>query len=163
MAIAIAHLFERPALRPAAAQLIYDEFWVGKAGFSPAHFEGRLREAVDPGRLPLSLVACDGDRFLGTINLIDNDDDRRTHLWPWLAALAVAPASRGRGIGTRLVERLLAESARLGIDRVYFGTDGPGFYRRLGAVVHETVRGDFCIMRLDALRAQASGARRPRG
>jgi hypothetical protein len=24
---------DRPALRPAAAQLIYNEFWIGKAGY----------------------------------------------------------------------------------------------------------------------------------
>jgi predicted N-acetyltransferase YhbS len=156
MAFDIVHLLERPALRPAAAQLIYDEFWVGKAGYSPAYFEGRLSEAADPGQLPLSLVACEGDRFLGTVNLIDSDDDQRRHLWPWLAALAVVPGVRGRGIGTRLVKRLLAEGARLGIDCVHFGTDGPGFYRRLGAVVHEQVRGDFCIMRFDGLHARAA-------
>jgi predicted N-acetyltransferase YhbS len=161
MTIEVAHLFKRPALLPAAAQLIYDEFWMGKAGFSPAHFEARLREARDPDRLPLSLVACDGDRFLGTINLINDDAGQRTHLWPWLAALAVAPGTRGRGIGTPLVERLRAEGARLGIDCVYFGTDGPGFYRRLGAEVQEQVRAEFCIMRFDGLKARASGARGP--
>lgn len=158
MAIEVIHLFERAALLPAAARLIYVEFWVGKPGYSPEYFEGRLGEAVDPRRLPLSLAACDGDRFLGTINLIDNDDGQRTHLWPWLAALAVAPETRGRGIGTRLVERLLAQSARLGIDRLYFGTDLPAFYRRLGAVVHEHVRDEFCVMRFDSLLERAAGS-----
>ena len=37
----------------------------------------------------------------------------------------------------------------LGVPRVYFGTDGPGFYTRLGAVLHQPVRADFCFMRFD--------------
>jgi hypothetical protein len=32
---------------------------------------------------------------------------------------------------------------------VYFGTDGPGFYSRLGAVEQEQVREDFWFMRFD--------------
>jgi hypothetical protein len=41
------------------------------------------------------------------------------------------------------------EAQRLGFQRVYFGTDGPGFYLCLGAVVHEQVRDDFWFMRFD--------------
>jgi hypothetical protein len=32
---------------------------------------------------------------------------------------------------------------------VYFGTDGPRFYERLGAVVHHVPREDFWFMRFD--------------
>jgi len=41
----------------------------------------------------------------------------------------------------------LAEARRLGFPSVYFGTDGPGFYTRLGAELHEQVTPEFCIMR----------------
>jgi hypothetical protein len=47
------------------------------------------------------------------------------------------------------VHALVDEARRLGVARVYFGTDGPGFYTRLGAVLHEQVRADFCFMRFD--------------
>jgi predicted N-acetyltransferase YhbS len=81
------------------------------------------------------------------VNLIDNDDRKRTHLHPWLAAMVVVEGFRGMGIGSRLVQALLAEARRLGFPCVYFGTDGPGFYTRLGAVLHEQVTPEFCIMR----------------
>jgi hypothetical protein len=32
---------------------------------------------------------------------------------------------------------------------VYFGTDGPGFYERLGALRHEQVNDVFFIMRFE--------------
>jgi hypothetical protein len=35
------------------------------------------------------------------------------------------------------------------LSTLYFGTDGPGFYTRLGAVEHEAVRPGFSIMRFD--------------
>ncbi len=143
----IDHLLNRPAHVAAVAQLIYDEFWRDKPSYSAAYFAGRLRAANDPARLPLSLVAITGDATIGTVNLIDNDDERRPHLWPWLAALVVVPAWRRRGVGTQLVRTLLAEAQRLRISTVYLGTDGPTFYRRLGARVHERVTPDFCIMR----------------
>lgn len=37
----------------------------------------------------------------------------------------------------------------MNIPTVYFGTDGPGFYQRLGAVKHEDVRDDFAIMKFE--------------
>lgn len=154
MDIVIEPLCKHPQLRPAVAQLIYDEFWTNDPDASPAWMEGRLSEAADHARLPLSFVALADGAMVGTINLIDNDDDQRLHLWPWLAALAVAPGWRGRGVGSQLVDELLRAAAALEIDTVYFGTDGPGFYQRLGAVVHEQVTEVFCIMRFDGLKAR---------
>lgn len=161
MNVSIEPLHRHPHLRAAVAQLIYDEFWTHDPNASPSWMAGRLAQAVDHRRLPLSFVALASGptpthaarpgAMVGTINLIDNDDDKRPHLWPWLAALAVVPACRGHGVGSQLVRTLLAAAAGLNIDTVYFGTDGPGFYRRLGAVPHEQVTPTFCIMRFDAL------------
>jgi predicted N-acetyltransferase YhbS len=143
----IDHLFRHSHLVETVAQLIYDEFWADRDGMTVADLVAHLRTATDPGRIPLSLVALADGEFAGTVNLIDNDDAKRKHLHPWLAAMAVMPSRRGQGIGTRLVQALLAEAGRLGYPAVYFGTDGPGFYQRLGAQVHEPVDADFCIMR----------------
>ncbi len=154
MDITIEPLHLHPQLRAAVAQLIYDEFWTNDPDASPAWMEDRLSEAGDHARLPLSFVAMADGVMVGTINLIDNDDDKRPHLWPWLAALAVVPAWRSHGVGSQLVNALLQAAAALDIDTVYFGTDGPGFYQRLGAVVHEQVSPTFCVMRFDAVKAR---------
>ena len=65
------------------------------------------------------------------------------------AAMVVAKEFRGQGIGAQLVRALLAEAQRLGFATVYFGTDGPSFYERIGAVKHEHVSGEFFIMRFE--------------
>lgn len=150
MDVAIDHLFRHPHLTGAVARLIHREFWADREnGMTVADLVAHLETTGDPGRIPLSLIALDGGELAGTVNLIDNDDRKRTHLHPWLAAMVVVDRYRGKGIGTRLVQALLAEAARLGFGRVYFGTDGPGFYTRLGARLHEQVTPEFCIMRFD--------------
>ena len=50
--------------------------------------------------------------------------------------MVVVPDRRGQGIGSLLVRAMAREAKALGFERLWFGTDGPGFYERLGAVKH---------------------------
>ena len=143
------HLFETPRHRRSVAELIHEAFWTGVPGASVDAMATRLLQASQPDRVPLCLVALHGDEAVGVVNLVDNDDERHTEWSPWLAGMVVRADWRGRGVGSALVSALLDRAWPLGIDRVYFGTDGPGFYTRLGAVVHEQPRPDFWFMRFD--------------
>jgi predicted N-acetyltransferase YhbS len=144
----ITHLFNHPHVIKPVAQMIYAEFWRDVVnGMSVADIVSHLHTATDATRIPLSLIALRGDELLGTVNLIENDDDARTHLRPWLAAMVVRSDVRGQHIGTQLVNALLTEARAMKIPTLYFGTDGPGFYERLGAIKYEQVRDDFCIMK----------------
>lgn len=145
----IVHLFEAPALRPAVARLIHDEFWTEVPGASAESMARRLLQADRPDRLPLCRVAVLDGAAVGAVNLIDSDDDNHPEWTPWLAGMVVADAWRGRGIGSALVRTLLDDARRLQVPRVYFGTDGPGFYTRLGAVHHQQPREGFWFMRFD--------------
>jgi len=147
MAVRIDHLYRHAHFTEAVARLIYEEFWKDRDGMTQADLVAHLENTRDPQRIPISLIALADGELAGTVNLIDNDDRKRAHLHPWLAAMVVVESRRGRGIGSALVRSLLAESARLGFPAVYFGTDGPGFYTRLGAQLHEQVTPEFCIMR----------------
>lgn len=147
MNLEIDHLFNHPQHVHTVATWIYNEFWTGRAGFSTEFFEGLLRKADRPDRIPLSLVAIIDGRPAGTVNLIENDDERRPHLRPWLAALVVMPEFRHRGVGTALVRSLLSESSRLGIPELFLGTHIPEYYARLGASIHEQVHETHWVMR----------------
>ena len=152
--VQITHLHHHPHLVAPVAQMIYDEFWQDVVnGMSVADLVAHLRTATDDARIPLCLIALDDQQLLGTVNLIENDDAKRTHLRPWLAAMVVRADKRGNGIGSALVNALLAEAKRMQIPELFFGTDGPGFYTRLGAREYERVRADFWIMRF-ALRSE---------
>jgi predicted N-acetyltransferase YhbS len=148
MACRIADLFASPEHISLVARWIYDEFWADKDVHTPESLETLLRLAVKPDAMPLSLLALEEDRPVGTVNLIDNDDENRPHLWPWLAALFVVPDRRHLGIGSLLVRSLQQRAAAMGIDALYLGTDNPVFYARLGAAIHEQAPGNLCIMRL---------------
>lgn len=146
----ITHLCHQPQLIESVAQMIYNEFWVDVVdGMSLADLIAHLRGAVDTRRIPLCLIAFQDEQLVGTVNLIENDDAARAHLRPWLAAMVVRADQRGRGIGTQLVNALLAQARQMQIPALYFGTDGPGFYERIGAIQHEKIRADFCIMKFE--------------
>ena len=144
----IVNLFERPELVTPVAILIYEEFWVDAVnGMSQADLVAHLRTAATARTMPISLIALVDDRLAGCVNLIENDDENRAHLRPWLAAMVVRSDLRGQGVGTALVRAILAEARQMRIPAIYLGTDGPGFYERLGALRHEHVRDDFAIMK----------------
>jgi len=145
----IHHLFELPEHRLAVASLIHHEFWTSVPGASVQTMHDRLGEASSADAVPLCLVAVHEGQPIGVVNLVDNDDDDHTDWRPWLAGMVVAAPWRSQGVGSALVRALLQQSRRLGCRRVYFGTDGPHFYERLGAVRHLQPRDGFWFMRFD--------------
>jgi N-acetylglutamate synthase-like GNAT family acetyltransferase len=146
----ITHLLHHPHLIEPVARLIHNEFWRDVVnGMSLDDLIMHLRTAANVDRIPLCLIALHNEQFVGTVNLIENDDNKRAHLRPWLAAMVVREDQRGGGIGTALVKALLTEARKMQIPSLYLGTDGPGFYEHIGATRHETVRPDFCIMKFE--------------
>jgi predicted N-acetyltransferase YhbS len=146
----IDHLCKHPQFIELVAQMIYDEFWHDVVdGMSKDDLFRHLQSATDAVHIPLCLIAFQDEVLVGTVNLIENDDAARNHLRPWLAAMVVREDRRSNGIGTKLVNALLTEARRMHIPALYFGTDGPGFYERLGAIQHEKIRADFCIMKFE--------------
>ncbi len=150
--LSLPHLFEVPHATFRVAGLLHAEFWSDVPGTSPETLAARLAEAGRADALPLCRVALSSGEPVGVVNLIEFDDPNPRVGRPWLAGLVVVPAWRGRGLGTRLVRAALDDARRLGETEVFLGTDGPGFYGRLGATVHQQRRPDFWLMRFD-LRA----------
>ncbi len=149
MALQLDHLFNHPSLVPVVAAAIYDEFWRDRPGYSPEFFAHLLRQASQPSAIPLCRIALLDGEYAGTVNLIENDDEHRRHLRPWLAALVVRADRRGRGIGRALVQRLLADARALGERELYLGTDAPEFYRKLGAELFIRTDRPIQVMRFD--------------
>lgn len=148
-AIRLVHLHEAPNARPALAALLHAEFWRDVPDVTPQRMAERLAQACSSDQLPLCRVALDGDTPVGVVNLIDYDDPNPRVGSPWLAGMVVVPAWRGRGVGSQLVHAVLEDARRLGQRCVFLGTDGPGFYERLGASVHQQLNTDFWLMRFD--------------
>jgi predicted N-acetyltransferase YhbS len=114
---------ERPA-DVAAREALLD------VSYGPVRFS-KPSERLRAGRPPeLSLVASEGRRIVGTLRLWPVSAGRgRPALL--LGPLAVHPDCRKRGIGSALMQRALAEAARLGHDAVLLVGDAP-YYGRFG-------------------------------
>jgi predicted N-acetyltransferase YhbS len=132
---------------PFVAHLVFEEFWAAVPdGLSEAYLAEAFGGRAEPGRVLTSLVALEGDTPLGCVHLIDNDDSSLPDLHPWLAAMVVVRERRGQGIGSALVRAMLDEARALGFRQLWFGTDGPGFYERLGARRHLQRSAEFWTM-----------------
>lgn len=147
--VELIHLFQQPQHRMAVARLIHEAFWTEVPGASVDGMARRLSLADRADRVPICRVALHQGVAVGAVNLVESDDDDHPTWTPWLAGMVVAAPWRGRGVGSALVRQLLDDARRLGVPRVYFGTDGPGFYTRLGALHHEQPRAGFWFMRFD--------------
>ena len=77
------------------------------------------------------LILC-GEEIIGGFGLIENDFMVRTDLCPWLCALYIEPAERGRGLGSDLLTHGRSEAAKLGYDKIYLNTDHIGYYEKFG-------------------------------
>ena len=84
-------LFNHPERVDAVAGMVYKEFWVDvEDGMSVDDLVAHLKTAAQPHLIPLSLIALVDGQLAGTVNLIENDDAKRTHLRLWLAAMGRA-------------------------------------------------------------------------
>jgi GNAT superfamily N-acetyltransferase len=100
---------------------------------------GLMQESLGPGPVPTTLVAHDGDLFLGTVSVIACDEGGRPHYTPWIAALWVEPEYRRRGIGAALVDKAFGVALAAGTLRVYLlaRAHRRPFYEKLGWSVLE--------------------------
>lgn len=134
---------------PTVANWIYDAFWKD-SGQPRTLIHDLLEEHLHGKSIPITFVAIDQDKPVGSVCLIENDLAERPNLTPWLAALYVLPVYRKHGIGSQLVNRLIEHTAEAGFDRVYLTADDHvDLYARLGFEVVETDVGphELTIMR----------------
>jgi len=109
----ISDLRTQPHFLPQHVQHVWEEWWKPK-GMLRETLEARAREALGEAAIPFTLIAHAGDRFLGTVSVIESDLDLRPVLRPWVAALWVAPDARRRGLGVALGEAAVARAFDLG-------------------------------------------------
>lgn len=161
--IRILHLVEVPELTPTLVQWFIKEWtpWYGPDG--PGNAESDLAACSSRDALPICLVALNGDGDpLGTAALKSESVGSELGVGPWLAAVLVAEAHQGQGVGTTLVQAIEVEAARLGFEAIYTSTDtAMGILERRGWQEFGTtksLRGPLKIYRC-AIRREAAGSR----
>lgn len=84
------------------------------------------------GEMPLTFVAVEGEKLLGTVGLWRCDLLSRQDLYPWLAALYIDENQRGRGLGAKLQEHVIQYARTLGYPQLYLYSACKDYYERFG-------------------------------
>ncbi len=96
-------------------------------------YDDALRSSIPAKNfLPQWYLLLDGQTIIGCAGLISNDFISRGDLWPWLCALYVEPAYRGKGCGGKLIGKAVEDARRLGFTHLYLCTDLSGYYEQYG-------------------------------
>jgi len=131
--IAISDLRDQPQFRDAIADRVWRAWW-REQGTPLDEIRAWVDTSLDPGPLPMALVAHEGEAFAGTASVIACDLAERPQFSPWVAALWVEPHFRMRRVGHALVERAAATAFAQGAATVYLCAREHlhGFYVRQG-------------------------------
>ncbi|ENA0609462.1 GNAT family N-acetyltransferase [Enterobacter bugandensis] len=118
---------------PQFAEQVID--WIWRAfgdGLPREFFQSVIDHSQAPDALPITFVAVEGERLLGTVGLWRCDLITRQDLYPWLAALYVDEAARGKGLAGTLQQHVIAYAARAGYDELHLWSACRDFYERYG-------------------------------
>ncbi|WP_300295158.1 GNAT family N-acetyltransferase [Ferrovibrio sp.] len=132
-ALLIADLRARPAFADTVAQHIWATFWRHRDVPFDEIRAGFARHMETDG-MPFTLVAEREGMLCGTVSVIASDEPARLDLTPWIAALWVDEAARGRGVARALLEDAATRCRALGVETLFL-TARPAlrdFYDRLG-------------------------------
>ena len=134
----IEYIADHPELLPMIASWLFEEWWRVNPDNSIDIVEGRLREAMNRDKLPLTLIAFSDSTPVGAASLIHYDMESRKDLSPWLAAVYVLPEHRGKGVGSQLVHTAVEKAQELGVGTLnLFTSKQEKLYTRLGWSVLE--------------------------
>lgn len=134
----IEYLADHKEVIPTLDKWSYEEWAYLHPDRTLADVERLIWERANTNRIPLALVAFDGEELLGTVCLKMHDMDTRQDLTPWLAGLYVTTPRRRKGIGTMLVSAIEKEACALGVSKLFLYTPkSEAFYTRLGWQVNE--------------------------
>ncbi|NRG23073.1 GNAT family N-acetyltransferase [Klebsiella michiganensis] len=119
---------------PQHASCVTEWLWraFGADALPRAFFASIVEHSQTPGALPITFVAVEGERLLGTIGLWRCDLISRQDLYPWMAALYVAPEARGQGLAGKLQQHVIGYARAQGYTELFLYSACRDFYERFG-------------------------------
>ena len=129
----IEYLADHPDLVPLLAEWFYSE-WGGRSPDDTlTTFEKRLLGRMHRDKAPLTLIAFKGEEPVGTAALKIQEMETHPQYQYWMGSVYVKENWRRMGIGSALVEAVIAKAEAFGIEVLYLYTRGrENFYTQLG-------------------------------
>lgn len=120
--------------QPQHAERVIDWLWraFGGDGLPRAFFASIIAHSQRPNSLPITFIAVEGEKVVGTVGLWRCDLISRQDLWPWMAALYVDPEARGRGLAGQLQQHVMTYAAQQGFSELHLYSACRDFYERFG-------------------------------
>lgn len=119
---------------PQHASRVTEWLWQAFGGetLPQAVFASIVGHSQTPGALPITFIAAEGEMLLGTVGLWRCDLISRQDLYPWMAALYVAPEARGRGLAGKLQQHVIGYARTQGYSELFLYSACRDFYERFG-------------------------------
>ena len=119
---------------PQHASRVTEWLWQAFGGetLPQAFFASIVEHSQTPGALPITFVAVEGERLLGTVGLWRCDLISRQDLYPWMAALYVAPEARGQGLAGKLQQHVIEYARAQCYGELFLYSACRDFYERFG-------------------------------
>lgn len=118
---------------PQCAEQVIEWLWREFGDSLPrAFFASIIEHSQRPGQLPLTFVLLEGQTLLGTVGLWRCDLISRQDLYPWLAALYVDEAARGKGLARLLQQHVIDTARKMGFSELHLYSACRDFYERFG-------------------------------
>jgi GNAT superfamily N-acetyltransferase len=129
----LGYLADHPEAIPALAGWHHAEWGALVADWPLELAESELRSHTARRAISTTIVAHLDGALAGSASLLEEDMPGFPALSPWLASVFVAPHCRRRGLGNRLIDRVIEEAQALGVERLYLFTTGArGYYEPRG-------------------------------
>ena len=123
-------LYAAPQHAPRVTEWLWRAF--GAETLPRAFFASIVDHSQTPGALPITFVAVAGETLLGTVGLWRCDLISRQDLYPWMAALYVAPEARGQGLAGKLQQHVIEYARAQGYGELFLYSACRDFYERFG-------------------------------
>ncbi len=132
--VTITYLKQHPKYVPLLAHWSYSTWGKYNPSASLEIAVQKFTEHLNDDHLPLTYIALDENKPVGTCSLREVDGVKSEHS-PWLGSLYVVPEYRGQGIGEKLISTCLQKAHGMGYAKLYlltFELSLSIWYERLG-------------------------------